>query len=153
MPIAPSGNRIIIKEFMKVYRPINWDYNALFYTAMECRKIAYKKGVHYKKLEKYKELFKNIETSITTLNFNTIVNELIYFIEYHNNKKSIKKEFGEVEIDRDHIRYTFRVNYSDSTYKLNKSVDTRDPKRIEHLVNFLSVFRLSDSYIKGDKVY
>ena len=22
MPIAPSGNRIIIKEFMKVYRPI-----------------------------------------------------------------------------------------------------------------------------------
>jgi hypothetical protein len=120
---------------------------------MECRKIAYKRGVHYKKLEKYKELFVNIETSITTLNFNTIVNELINFIEYYNNKKSIKKEFGEVEIDRDHIRYTFRVNYSDSTYKLNKSVDTRDPKRIEHLVNFLSVFRLSDSYIKEDKVY
>jgi hypothetical protein len=153
MPIIPSGNRIIVKEFMKSYRHINWDYNALFYTAMECRKIAYKKGVHYKKLEKYKELFVNIETSITTLNFNTIVNELINFIKYHNNKKSIKKEFGEVEIDRDLIRYTFRVNYSDSTYKLNKSVDTRDPKRIEHLVNFLSVFRLSDSYIKEDKVY
>ena len=153
MPTTPSGNRIIIKEFMKPHRHINWDYNALFYTAMECRKIAHKKGVDHEKLEKYKELYANIETSMTTLNFNWIVYELITFIKYHNTTKSKKKEFGEVEIDRDHMRYTFKVNYANSTYKLKNSIDTRDPKRIQHLVNFLSAFKLKEFYIEEDKVY
>jgi hypothetical protein len=119
MPIPLSGNRIIIKEFMKSHnRLIEWDFNALLYTAMQCRKIAYKKGVHYTKARPYKELFANIETSMTTLNFNSIVYELINFIEYYNLQKSKKKKFGEIKLERDSYEFTYKVNYEDSTYKL-----------------------------------
>jgi hypothetical protein len=129
MYTIPSGNRVLVWQFMDDHR--SWDWDFLIKANRKCRSISTKKGEHYTKLRKYKELYKEIENTMGTLDFNKVVGALIEFIKHYNLQKSKKKEFVEYKVDNYYISsrncmiYTFRINYADSTYKLIEKIDKK----------------------------